>query len=100
MKYETQLLLEVLNKTFPFLRQEMHALLNGKQIKDEESGQRFLDSIRQGRTKPQIKKYLEEEEKSIKHLLNKWITSSSQSWSQILEEEGVRIQKEIKRSKQ
>lgn len=99
MKYETQLLLEVLNKTFPFLRQEMHALLNGKQIKDEESGQRFLDSIRQGRTKPQIKKYLEEEEKSIKHLLNKWITSSSQSWSQILEE-GVRIQKEIKRSKQ
>lgn len=96
MKYETQLLLEVLNKVFQCLGQEMHSLLNGRQIKDEESGQRFLDSIRQGRTKSQIKKYLEEEEKSIKHLLTKWISSSSQNWYQILDEEGVRIQKEIR----
>ena len=93
LKHEMQLFMEFVKNVFPFLRQEMHCILNGtNQMKNEEAGQRFLEVIKKKRVKSRIKRYIEKEEKCILDLLNKWAESSCNSWDDFLQSEGVEIQ--------
>ena len=49
----------------------------------------FLEGIRQGRIKSNIKKYLDKEEKSIRDLIVKWGDSAKNKCFSFLEENGL-----------
>lgn len=97
MKYEAPLLAEIVKRYFPYFRQEINTILNGKMktINDSIIGKRFVEAIRNG-NRSRIKKYLDKEEKSIQELLTKWPTSSANSLKQLLGEENIPIILEYK----
>ena len=92
MKYEAPLFSEIVKRYFPYFRQEINTILNGKmkEINDSIIGKRFVESIRNG-YRSRIKKYLDKEENSIQELLTKWPTSSANSLKQLLGEENIPI---------
>lgn len=96
-KYEAPLLSEMVKCYFPYFRQEINTILNGKMkvINDSITGKRFVEAIR-NRNRLRIKQYLDNEEKSIQELLTKWPTSSANSLKQLLEEENIPIILEYK----
>ena len=96
-KYEAPLLSEIVKRYFPYFRQEINTILNGKMkaIKDSIIGKRFVEAIRNG-NRARIKKYLDKEENSIQELLTKWPTSSANSLKQLLGEENIPIILEYK----
>ena len=91
-KYEAPLLSEMVKCYFPYFRQEINTILNGKMkaINDSITGKRFVEAIR-NRNRSRIKQYLDKEERSIQELLTKWPTSSANSLKQLLEEENIPI---------
>jgi hypothetical protein len=91
MKYESLLFLEFTKKVFGFLRQEINTLLNEKTfpMRDIAAGKHFIESI-DGHKRSNIKKYLNREEKSILEFLEKWATSTQQTWDDMLKDDGIK----------
>ena len=90
MKYEAPLLAEMTKRIFPYLRQDMFAILNGKEgpMKDKAAGKRLNEAIKDGKSKL-IKAYMEMGEKDIQDMLAVWTSSPAKSWSEILENQGM-----------
>ena len=90
MKYEAPLLAEMTKRIFPYLRQDMFAILNGKEgpMKDKAAGKRLNEAIKDGKSKL-IKAYMETGEKDIQDMLAVWTSSPAESWSEILENQGM-----------
>jgi len=90
LKYEAPLLASVTKRIFPYLRQDMFAILNGKEgpMKDRAAGKRLFEAINDGK-RPLIKKYTLKGEKDIQELLSLWVQSPKCQWSEILENEGM-----------
>ena len=87
-KSETSLYLEMLDNLFPFMQQEISERLNGKGcMKDSEAGVRFYNATR-GQVK-KIKRYIEEQEKQIKMLLELWSTSQARDINTLLKEQNI-----------
>jgi len=89
-KSEALLLLEVVRKVFPYLRQEMNAFLNGRTsvMKDVETGQRLIEAIK-GKKRAVIRRYLTDGEKQIQELLARWPQSPIGRCQSFLEAEGT-----------
>ena len=89
-KYEAPLLAEVTKHIFPYLIENMNAILNGHELmmKDSVAGQRLLKAIRNRRL-PLIKKYLTLGAEEIQNLLSTWYTSPAQKWQDVLDNRGV-----------
>ena len=90
LKYEAPLLASVTKRVFPYLRQDMFAILNGKEgpMKDRAAGKRLFEAINDGK-RPLIKKYILKGEKDIQELLSLWAQTPKCHWSEILENEGM-----------
>ena len=88
-KYEAPLLAEVTKHIFPYLRQDMNAILNGREnlMKDPVAGRRLQEAIRKcGRTA--IKRYLTRGELEIQNLLATWNVSPAKTWAEALPNNG------------
>jgi hypothetical protein len=90
LKSESLLFVDTVDEVFSVLRQEFNSILNGRSsMKDNPSSEIFLEGIRQGRIKSNIKKYLDKEEKSIRDLIVKWGDSAKNKCFSFLEENGL-----------
>lgn len=90
MKYEAPLLEVVTRSIFPFLRQEMFSILNGRErfMKDIAAGKRLNEAVI-NRKRYDVKEYMKKGEKDILELLAAWSTSSTYQWSDMLENGGM-----------
>ena len=90
MKYEAPLLAEMTKHIFPYLRQEMFTILNGREdfMKDTAAGKRLNEAII-NRKRHNVKEYMKKGEKEILELLDTWTVSSAHRWSEILENNGM-----------
>jgi hypothetical protein len=90
LKSESLLFVDTVNEVFSVLRQEFNSILNGRSsMKDNPSSEIFLEGIRQGRIKSNIKKYLDREERSIRDLIVKWGDSAKNKCFSFLKENGL-----------
>jgi hypothetical protein len=89
LKCEAPLLAAITKRLFPYLRQDMFAILNGKEgpMKDCAAGKRLHEAINDGK-RPLIKRYILKGETDIQNLLSLW-ANSPKPWSEILENEGM-----------
>ena len=90
MKYEASLLAEMTKRIFPYLRQDLFAILNGKEgpMKDCAAGKRLQEAIIDGK-RHRIKAYIKQGEKDIQDKITAWTTSSAGHLSEILENQGI-----------
>jgi len=90
MKYEAPLLAEMTKRIFPYLRQDMFAILNGKEgpMKDRAAGKRLNEVIKDGK-RHLIKAYMKKGEKDIQDMLAVWTSSPAVYWSEILDNQGM-----------
>ncbi len=89
LKYESLLFLHFTKRIFPFLRQQMNTILNGKKsiMKDLAAGKRFAEGVTTHK-RAGIKRHMDKQEKEIQELLAKWAISKEDDWREFLVKEG------------